>query len=293
MSPTRRRFLRSGALSAAALLGPPGKLFAADAKPPLFSAMGMSGPVARAAELKALGAGFLTVSTADLLVPDQPEEVFAPLLEKALAAPLPVLACNGFIRPGHLLCVGPKANHDEVLVWAETAFKRLARVKAKFMVFGSGGSRNIPEGWPPEKADEQFVALLKRMGPLAENAGVTVAVEQLQASECNFINHITHAAKLIRTVGHPHIRVLADLFHIARGGDTPEDLKSAMDVVVQIEIAEKGKRTYPGIAGNDFRPFFRVLRETGYKGAVSIEGTGKPEQLPAAFAEIARQAAEA
>ena len=292
MSPTRRRFLGSGALSAAALLGPR-NLFAAEAKPALFSAMGVSGPIAKAAELKKLGAQFLTVGTGDLLVPDQPEEVFAPLLEKALAAPLPVLACNGFIRPKHLLCVGPDANHDEVLVWADTAFKRLARVKAKFMVFGSSGSRKIPKGWPKEKAEEQFVALLKRMGPLAEKAGVTVAVEQLQAAECNFINHITHAAKLIRAAEHPNIRLLADLFHMVQGGDTPDDLKAAMDVVVQIEIAEKGGRTYPGVTGYDFRPYFRVLREAGYKGAISIEGKGEPAQLPAAFAEIAKQAAEA
>jgi sugar phosphate isomerase/epimerase len=292
MPPTRRRFLSSGALSAAAFFGPR-HLYAAEAKPVLFSAMGVSGSIEMAAELKALGAGFLTVGTSDLLVPDRPEEVFAPLLEKALAAPLPVLACNGFIRPAHLLCVGPKANHDEVLAWAGTAFERLARVKAKFMVFGSSGSRRLPKDWPKEKAEEQFVALLKRMGPLAEKAGVTVTVEQLQASECNFINHITHAAKLIRAAEHPNIRLLADLFHMAQGGDTPDDLMAAMDVVVQVEIAEKGERTYPGMTGYDFRPYFRVLREAGYKGAVSIEGKGEAARLPAAFAEIAKQAAEA
>lgn len=265
----------------------------AEEKRPLFSAMGMSGSIDQASTLKAAGAGFLTVGTSDLLVPDQPEEVFAKQLEKALAAPLPVLACNGFIRPVQLRCVGPQANHDEILVWAESAFKRLKRVKGKFIVFGSSGARRIPEGWPLQKAEEQFVSLLKRMGPLAADAGVTVAVEQLQASECNFINRIGHAAGLIRAAGHPHIRLLADLFHMARGGDTPDDLKAAMDVVVHVEIAEKGDRTYPGVAGDDFRPYFRALRESGYQGAVSIEGKGTNEQLPKAFAEIARQAADA
>ena len=287
----RRAFLRTLSFSAASLWGG-GELLAAE-RPPLFSAMGMSGPIDKAAALKAAGAGFLTVGTGDLLVPDQAEEVFAKRLEKALAAPLPVLACNGFIRPAHLRCVGPQANHDEVLAWAESAFKRLKRVKGKFIVFGSSGARKIPDGWPKEKAEAQFVDLLKRMGPLAEREGVTVAVEQLQASECNFINRIGHAAGLIRAAGHPHIRLLADLFHMAQGGDTPEDLKAAMDVVVHVEIAEKGGRTYPGVKGDDFRPYFRALRESGYKGAVSIEGKGSEDQLPKAFAEITRQAAEA
>ncbi len=277
-------------MAAAGLSGP--RPFAADSKPALFSAMGVSGSIAKAAKLKKLGAGFLTVGTGDLLVPGQAEEVFLPLMEKALAAPLPVLACNGFIRPANLRCVGPGANHDEILVWAESAFGRLARVKGKFMVFGSSGARKIPGGWPREKAEGQFVALLKLLGPLAEKAGITVAVEQLQASECNFINHINHAAGLIRSAEHPRIRLLADLFHMAQGGDSPADLKAAMDVVAHVEIAEKGDRTYPGVRGYDFRPYFKVLRETGYKGTISIEGRGEDSQLPAAFAEISRQAAD-
>jgi sugar phosphate isomerase/epimerase len=284
----RRAFLRTGLLAAACLPG----VRAAETGG-LFSATGISGGIDKAAFLGERGAGFLTVGTDALLCPDQPEEVFAEKLAQALAAPLPVLACNGFIRPAHLRCVGPQANHDEVLAWADIALGRLRRVNGKFMVFGSGGARRIPDGWPRDKAEEQFVALLKRMGPLAENHGVTVVVEQLQASECNFINRIGHAASLIRAAGHPHIRLLADLYHMARTGDTPDDLKNAMDVVAHMEIAEKEKRTYPGIKGDDFRPFFRVLKQGGYRGAISIEGKGDDSQVAAAFREIAKQAAEA
>ena len=76
-------------------------------------------------------------------------------------------------------------------------------------------------------------------------------------------------------------------------GDTPADLKAAMDVVRHVEIAEKGARTYPGVAGDDFRPFFRVLREAGYQGAINIEGKGEDNQIAAALKEITKQAAEA
>jgi sugar phosphate isomerase/epimerase len=163
----------------------------------------------------------------------------------------------------------------------------------KFMVFGSGGSRALRDDWPKDKADTQFIALLKRMGPLAEKHGVTVVVEQLREKECNYITRIGEAAALIRAAGHPNIRVLADLYHMAQMEDTPEDLKAAMDVVVHIEIAEKAERTYPGVAGDDFRPYFRVLREAGYHGAISIEGNGTGGQVAAAIREIRKQAAEA
>ena len=291
-SSTRRAFLRNGmlAVGGASFVS---RASAEESAKKLFFAMGIAAPLERAAALKAQGAEFLTAGTGDFLAPDQPDEVFAKNLAKLAASPLPVLACNGFIRPKHLRCVGAEANHDLILEWSETAFRRLKQAGGKFIVFGSGGSRALRDGWTREKADPQFVALLKRMGPLAEKHGVTVAVEQLQASECNYINRIGEGAALIRQAGHPNIRLLADLYHMARMGDTPADLKAAMDVVAHVEIAEKAERTYPGVKGDDFRPFFRVLRAAGYQGAVSIEGKGTDGQAGPAFKEIAKQAAEA
>lgn len=143
----------------------------------------------------------------------------------------------------------------------------MKKAGGKIIVFGSGGARKIPNGWTKENADEQFVALLKGMGPLAEAHGITVTIEQLRAEECNYINHIGEGATLIRAAGHPNIRLLADLYHMAVMDDTPADLKAAMDVVVHVEIAEKNGRTVPAVNGDDFRPFFRVLREANYQGA--------------------------
>ena len=288
--PTRRAFLRTGTLAiAGSWQVTRARAAAPDRK--LFSAMGIAASLDRAAALKACGAEFLNDSTDKFLVPDQPDEVFAKNLAKLAASPLKILACNGFIRPARLHCVGADANHDEVLAWAATVFRRLQQANGKFIVFGSGGARALRDGWPKDKADAQFVALLKRMGPLAAQHGVTVAVEQLQASECNYINHLGEGAKLIREAGHPAIRMNADLFHMARMGDTPADLKAAMDVVAFVEIAEKDERTAPGVHGDDFRPFFRVLRDAGYQGPISIEGKGTDTQLAKAFKEIARQAA--
>ncbi len=293
MHPTRREMLRAGVL---ALAGTPwlaaSSAHAAPAAKPLFSAVGIAASIDQAAVLKAAGAAFLTENVGTFLMPDQPDAAFAKSLARLAASPLPILACNGFIRPAHLRCVGADANHDAVLAWSEIVFRRLQQIGGKFIVFGSSSARALRDGWPKKQADAQFVALLKRMGPLAEMHRVTVVVEQLQTAECNYINHLCEAATLIRDAGHPHVRVLADLFHMACVGDTPADLKAAMDVVVHLEIAEQAERTVPGVHGDDFRPFFRVLREAGYAGAISIEGGSTAAQLAPAFQEIAKQAAE-
>ena len=290
---SRRHFIHTGGMTLIGSTLLPGLSAAPVAtEKKLFSAMGIAAPLNKAAELKAAGADFLTLGVGDFLVPDKQDDVFEKNLEKLKTSPLPVLACNGFIRPANLHCVGPEANHNLIVKWADITFRRMKKANGKFIVFGSGGSRQVPDGWPKEKANEQFVALLKLLGPLAEAQGITVTVEQLRAQECNFINHIGEGAALIRAAGHPNVRMLADLYHMACGGDTPADLKAAMDVVVHVEIAEKQGRTVPGVSGDDFRPYFQVLRETGYQGALNIEAKWEIAQLGPAFKDIAKQAGD-
>jgi sugar phosphate isomerase/epimerase len=288
---SRRSFLQTGSLALIGSAFAP-RLFAKEPRTTLFSSMGIAAALDKAVALKAEGADFLTESVGNFLVPDQPEEAFEKNLAKLAASPLPILACNGFIRPANLHCIGPDANHDLILAWAETTFRRMKKANGKFIVFGSAGARKLPAGWAREKADEQFVSLLKRLGPLAEAQNITVTIEQLRAEECNYINHIGEGAALIRAANHPNVRMLADLYHIVCGADTPADLKAAMDVIVHVEIAEKEGRTVPGISGDDFRPYFKVLKEAGYKGAVSIEGKWEPGQIAPAFKEIEKQASE-
>jgi len=289
----RRSFIKSSAQVLAAVgLGP--KVFGQQDsnKRKLFTSIGIAASPGKAAFLKAQGIDFLTCGVGELLMPDQPEDSFEKKRAELATCPLPILACNGFIRPAHLHCVGPEANHDLVLEWADISFRRLKKLGGKFIVFGSAGARRVPDGWPIEKADEQFISLLKQMGPLAAAQEITVTIEQLRAAECDFINQIKRAADLIRAANHPNIRLLADLYHMAVMNDGPADLKAAMDVVAHIEIAEKNARTAPGVKGDDFRPFFRVLREANYQGAISIEGKYEDSQLANAVRTILQQASE-
>jgi sugar phosphate isomerase/epimerase len=256
----------------------------------IFTALGASaGDFTAMKVVKEAGGDFVTVSTVAFMCPEQPEEVFDANLAKAREVGIQVMACNGFLRGGQHTVVGPKPQHDEAVAWAEIVCRRLAKAGGKYVVLGSSATRKIPDGWTKEQANEQFVALLKRLGPLAQKHGVTIVVEQLRAEECNFLNRIDHLGELIRKTDHPHVKALADLYHMACVGDTPEDLKKNLDVVVHMEIAEKKGRTYPGIQGDDFRPYFRVLAEAGWKGAMSIEGKGEPARMAPAFQEIRKQ----
>ena len=289
-SASRRRFIQRGLLTAGGAMLAPGMAWAAPR--PLFTGLGMTAPLERAAELKAGGADFVVEQVARLLIPDRPDADFAAMRERVAASPLPVLGCNSFLRDPRLRCTGPDADHPRVLAFAETAFRRFASIGGEYIVFGSNTARQLPEGWAKARGDEQFVALLRAMGPLAAKHGIVVAVEAQQASECNYLNHLDEVVEVVAAANQPAIRVLADLFHMARMGDSPEEIVRAAPWIGVVELAESGKRTLPGVDGDDFRAYFAALAAGGYSGRVDIEADGTPEQIAAAFATLRRQVGE-
>jgi sugar phosphate isomerase/epimerase len=290
---TRREFVHRSLFAASLLAIAPRLLSTEVPRRKLFTGIGITAALDRAAEMKGCGADYLVESVTRFLMPDKTDAEFDKSRERAAAAPLPVLGCNGFLRDPKLRCTGPDADHPRVLAYCAVAFRRLQQVGGEYIVFGSNTARQIPEGWPKEKADEQFAALLREMGPLAARHKIVVGVEQQRASECNYLNRINEVVKVVAAANQPSIRVLADLYHMAVMGDTPADLAKAMPWVSVVELAEKEKRTLPGVAGDDFRPYFTALAQGGYSGRVDIEASGTPEQLQLAFQTISRQAEEA
>ena len=286
----RRGFLRT---VGAAMIGTLASFAAHAARPRLFQAIGITAKLERGPELKALGADFIVESVADFLKPFAPDADFAANRQLARRAPLRVRGCNSFLRDPSLICVGPVADHARVLAYAETAFARLRSIGGEYVVFGSNTARHIPDGWSKARADEQFVALLKGMAPLAQRHRIIVGVEMQRRSECNYLNYIEEVVKVVEPVAHPNIRVLADLFHMQVMGDRPQQLAAAMPWVGLVELAEREKRTLPGVAGDDFRPYFAELARAGYRGLVDVEGDGTSDQLRNAFATVRAQARDA
>lgn len=287
----RRRFIRQGALAAAGAMFAP--VIGRAAPRPLFTAIGVTAALERAAELKAAGADFIVETTARLLMPERPDAEFAAQRAAVAASPLPVRAANVFLRDTKLRCTGPDADHPRVLAFAEVAFRRLAEVGGEYIVFGSGPARQLPPGWTKAQADVQFVALLRAMGPLAAKHGVMVAVEAQRASECNYLNHIGEAAEVVAAASHPSIRLLGDIFHMMWMDDAPEELTRLAPLIGVVELAEKANRTPPGVAGDDFLPYFAALARGGFSGRMDIEAQGTTEQLREAFKVVRRQVTEA
>ena len=136
-----------------------------------FSKLGACASVDKAWGIEVTGADYLEDKVKTFLVPDKSDDVWQKNLEKLKESPIPIEVCNSFI-PGSLRSTGSKANHEGILNWSEIAFKRGQLAGIKVIVFGSSGSRKLDAKTSREQGTEQFVSLLKKMGPLAQRYGI-------------------------------------------------------------------------------------------------------------------------
>lgn len=237
---------------------------------------------------------YLEEHVQNFLAPEGAEEAYAERRARAAKAGKPVLAANCFL-PAQLKCVGEGVDLPRLKGYADAAFRRARAAGIDTIVFGSGGARQLPEGFDRARAADQFVTLLRELGPIAERHGVTVVVEPLNRGECNFINTVAEGAEVVRRVGHPRVRLLADLYHMLRNGEAPESLAPAAPLLAHVHIAERETRSAPGVKGDDFRPFLRELKRGGYDHRISFEcGWGDlARELPVAVEAVRRQLTDA
>jgi sugar phosphate isomerase/epimerase len=181
-----------------------------------------------------------------------------------------ILAACCFL-PGRLACVGPNVDAAAIDAYAQTAFRRAKTVGIDTIVFGSGGARAVPKDWDPRKAMDQFVDLLKRLAPKARDNGITIVVEPLNRSECNFINSLAEGAEAVTRCNHPSVRLLADIYHMLREDEPPQAIRTHGALLAHVHIAEKKDRTAPGTVGDDFGEYLSALRHTGYDHRISLE----------------------
>ena len=213
---------------------------------------------------------YVEANVQSFLKPEEPDENFAPSrnLAASLDRPIPAACC---FLPGDLRVTGSSVDLDRLERYAATAFERAAQVGMEVIVFGSGAARILPEGFPVDEGFRQFVEANRRIAPLAKKHDVTIVIEPLNQSECNFINSPTDGARVVKAVDHPNVRLLIDFFHMLREGQSPQEILDCGPLIHHAHLAEKEERTAPGVKGDDFRPFMRALKSVGYDKRISIE----------------------
>jgi sugar phosphate isomerase/epimerase len=222
--------------------------------------------------VQAAGFQFVEASVQALLEGMKPDGEWKGL-EAATACPLPIPSVNVMV-PGSLKITGPEADLGKLREYMDRVLERARKTRTTIIVFGSGGARQVPEGFDREEAKQQIVAFANMIAPIAQTNGVTIVLEPLHSGECNIINTVAEAMEYVRAVNHPNFMCLVDSYHLWMEGEPVEHVRESIAAIRHVHVADREGRVALGESGkSDCRELFGILKASGYTGLISLEAT--------------------
>jgi sugar phosphate isomerase/epimerase len=220
--------------------------------------------------------GFDYIECSASAISTMSDEDFEKAQEKVSKSRIKVERVN-ILFPRSIKLVGEEASsYDEIRGYLEKALGRVKSLGGTIAVFGSGRSRNFPEGLPFVQAYRELVKVTKIIGEAAAKYGITIAIEPLNRSESNCINSVKEGAMLEADADTESVGLLADLYHILKDNEPIDDIILVKNLK-HTHIAFLEGRAFPTYLNDDVKNFFEALKKAGYNGTISIEG--KTENL--------------
>lgn len=200
---------------------------------------------------------------------EAPDADFEPVIEQVRSFDIAPEAWN-CLMPGDIKVTGSEVDKYRIERFLRTAFERIEELGGEIVVLGSGGARNVPDGFPMDEAREQLVEFVTLAGQIAGARGITIAIEPLNSRGCNIINSVREGMEFVRAADHPFVKVLADIYHMQEDNEPMEHIIEAANDLVHVHTGDSG-RYYPGSGTYPHREFFETLRSIGYNDRMSVE----------------------
>jgi D-psicose/D-tagatose/L-ribulose 3-epimerase len=266
-----------GCLALVALAQPRGKV-----------RIGYCGPLKDIDAVKTAGFDYMEVRTSEVAALSDADYDHAAAKFKQVG--LPVLAANLFI-PANIKVTGPNIDKDRQMEYVRLALDRVSRLGVRLVVFGSGGARQVPEGFSKQEAFQQLVDFGKRIAPEARSRNITIAIEPLRKQESNIINNANEALAWVNAVNDPNIQLMIDFYHFAVEKEDPSDILKVKDHLRHLHMANPNGRVMPlKWEEYNYGPFFALLRQIHYDRLISLEvsNSNLPVEGPQAIALVRR-----
>ena len=234
--------------------------------------IGVCGGLDRIAIVSECGYDYLETNFKDLA--RSSDEDFQKFLDELKKSRITCEAANCFL-PGELKVVGENVDYETLKEYLEVGFRRAAEVGIKVVVFGSGGARNIPDGYSYKDAITDIIRFMKEYAaPMAAEYDIDLVFEPLRKKETNIINTIKEGGMLASAINLPNVGTLGDLFHMFAEGDAYEDVVNLKGIFRHAHIsypATADKRVFMKESDDfDYKGFFDALKYVGCE-RVSIE----------------------
>jgi hydroxypyruvate isomerase len=158
----------------------------------------------------------------------------------------------------------------------------LSHVRASVEAAGTVGATTLilttGQALPDVERERQHGSIvdgLRAAAPIAEDAGVTLALEPLNTRVDHagyYLDTTAEGRRIIDEVDSPAVRLLFDAYHAAvMDEDIVAVLRANADRIGHVHVADAPGRHEPGTGIVEYAAFFAALKELGYGGYVGLE----------------------
>jgi hydroxypyruvate isomerase len=154
-----------------------------------------------------------------------------------------------------------------------------------------GGGRPSLTKLSQEELEENIIICGKEMGKLADEFDLDIVIEPLNT----VLDHPRYelyssemAFRIIRKIGHPRVKILYDIYHMAMQGENVlKNIEQNLKDIGHFHVADKPGRNEPGTGEIDYPRIVTLLKQVKSEGIVGFELSPQNENNALAMERIA------
>lgn len=126
-----------------------------------------------------------------------------------------------------------------------------------------------------------LIELLNELGEYAHSQGTYILLEPLNRYETHFVRTLNDAKEILTATHGRGLKIMADFFHMnIEEVSIHQAISDNFELIAHIHLADSN-RLLPGMGHTDFATSFKVLKEKGYSGYMTLECgiPGDPDEL--------------
>jgi len=181
--------------------------------------------------------------------------------------------------------------HDRIEHEVRSAIANAQRLKIPNVICFSGNR----EGLDDARGVEVTVVGLRRLAPIAEEAGVTLVLELLNSRVDHpdyQADHTAWGVQVCQALGSPRVKLLYDIYHMQiMEGDVIRTIRAVHPLIGLYHTAgNPGRNDLDETQELNYPAIFKAIKDTGYTGYIAHEFIPKADPV-AALGTVFRQSA--